>query len=73
MNSHPKPARSPLPSLLPDFPSPPYLTRRIVVSNTVACPHCRSRSFMLDPDLGVLCTQCAKNPRNPPKEKTPFP
>ena len=57
------------PALMP-FPPLPWNTRRILVSHDITCPHCGSNSFMLDPDLGVSCTQCAKSPLNPPPQET---
>ena len=69
------PGRPPLPSLLPDFPPPPWQTRRIVVSRTVTCHHCKANAFLLDPDLGATCIQCAKSPNSRPRsnDKEPFP
>ena len=56
-------------SLMAHLPPKPWHTRRIIVART-PCPHCGSRSFMVDPEIGVTCTQCAKSPFNPPKKET---
>lgn len=45
--------------------------RRIVVLNDSPCLHCQSTSFLVDPDLGITCTQCAKPPHRPRRKEPP--
>ena len=59
----------PRPPPVPDFPPLPWTTRRIVVSHTINCPHCGGSSFLLDPDIGATCVQCAKPPNSLPQNR----
>ena len=46
--------------------------RRIIVDNDRPCPHCHSTAYLIDPDLGITCTQCAKPPNHVPRKEPPF-
>ena len=56
---------------LPSTPTgnPQWQTRQIMVLNDSPCAHCHSRSFIVDPDTGTTCTQCAKPPHRPRRKE----
>ena len=60
------------PPSLPTATKPQWQTRRIVVLNDAPCVHCQNRSFLVDPEIGTTCTQCAKPPHRPRRKEQLF-